>query len=467
MADRRAFVLGISGATWSVMRPMIDAGALPNLERLCRSGVSGAMASVKAPGDKHFRPQTAWPSLATGRRPEHHGITRFFHTSEDLLVPTIWQLLSSSGRSVGLFGWPMTWPPRPVNGFDVPCHHARDGRTWPPELEVRQAASSRLRIRGALVGLSRLARQGVLWSEMPRLTRAACRIAAERDPRRRRLLLAHLKQEIACELFCKYSRAFRPHASAFVTFLVDWTEHRYWRYREPGEFPDADGAVNGALASAIADAYGKVDAFLGRITAALPDDAVVAVISEHGMAPERVPAEIGRWQYTIDGARLRRIVELPAGVEPRPIARWIAFRPSDGCPLPPDTADRLRDVCVAATGLPLFQVYEHRDEMIVKFDLSRAVDGAGADALDLQGLRLRWRGRDVPFLDVARRGDRPRSAMHAEEGVFVLSGPGIRRGGRIDGARIIDFAPTLARAMGCSFPDWTVDGRPLDVFAAA
>jgi arylsulfatase A-like enzyme len=57
--------------------------------------------------------------------------------------------------------------------------------------------------------------------------------------------------------------------------------------------------------------------------------------------------------------------------------------------------------------------------------------------------------------------------MHAEEGVFVLSGPGIRRGGRIDGARIIDFAPTLARAMGCSFPDWTVDGRPLDVFSAA
>ena len=228
-----------------------------------------------------------------------------------------------------------------------------------------------------------------------------------------------------------------------------------------------ESVQNGPVGSAIDDAYRKVDAFLGRITAAMPEDAVVAVISEHGMAPERVPAEIGRWQYAIDGRRLRAVVGLPDAVEPRPIARWVAFRPRNGGALPADTAERLRDVRVAATGLPLFQVYEHRGEVIVKFDLSRAVDRSGPGDLDLERLRLRWRDDDLPFLTVARRADRQRSAMHAEEGVLVLSGPGIQRDRSIDGARIIDFAPTLVRAMGCSFPGWTFDGRALDVCSGA
>jgi hypothetical protein len=58
-----------------------------------------------------------------------------FHTSEDFVRSTIWQLLSRSKKRVGLFGWPMTWPQAPIDGFDVPCHHARDGRTWPPAFD--------------------------------------------------------------------------------------------------------------------------------------------------------------------------------------------------------------------------------------------------------------------------------------------------------------------------------------------
>ena len=72
------------------MGPLIAAGQLPHVERLCRSGVRASLASIRAPGDKHFRPgDGVGASLATGCRPEHHGLTRFFHTAADLARPTI------------------------------------------------------------------------------------------------------------------------------------------------------------------------------------------------------------------------------------------------------------------------------------------------------------------------------------------------------------------------------------------
>jgi len=461
MTERPAFVLGVSGATWDVMGPMIAAGKLPHVERLCRSGVRGTLASVRAPGDKHFRPQTAWPSLATGCRPEHHGVTRFFHTAADLVRPTIWRLLSDTGRSVGLFGWPMTWPPSPINGFDVPCHHARDGSTWPPELAVRQASAREVRLHGAVRGVRSLARHGALWPLAPHLGRAARRLVVERDPLRRSLILGHLKQEAAFQLFLAFRERRRPSVSTFVTFIADWISHRYWRYHEPALFPGTDATDARALGAAVEDAYRAVDGFLGRVVSSLPEDAVVALVSEHGMAPETTPAEIGPWQYTINGPSLRELVGLPATVDMRPIARWLAIRPQNGRALPADCADRIRAVCVAETGHSLFQVYEHRNEVIVKYDLGRAVNGTGSN---LERLRLRWNARDVAFLDVAVRANPQRSAMHAESGVLILSGPTIRRNEEIQGASIIDFAPTLLQAIGTTFPDVPFDGQPLDVF---
>jgi hypothetical protein len=81
------------------------------------AGFRATLASARAAGDKHFRPQIAWPTLATGVGPDRHGVTRFFHTADDLCAATLWDRFQQAGGRVGLFGWPITWPVRPVNGF--------------------------------------------------------------------------------------------------------------------------------------------------------------------------------------------------------------------------------------------------------------------------------------------------------------------------------------------------------------
>ena len=62
------------------------------------------------------------------------------------------------------------------------------------------------------------------------------------------------------------------------------------------------------------------------------------------------------------------------------------------------------------------------------------------------------------------RGD---SGCHRREGIFLAWGPGVRPGVALQGARIVDLAPTILWLMGLSVPDH-MDGRPLvEAFAEA
>jgi predicted AlkP superfamily phosphohydrolase/phosphomutase len=49
---------------------------------------------------------------------------------------------------------------------------------------------------------------------------------------------------------------------------------------------------------------------------------------------------------------------------------------------------------------------------------------------------------------------------HRPTGVFLAAGPGIRQGVQIEGARIVDVAPTVLYALGLPVPE-DMDGRPL------
>jgi hypothetical protein len=146
-----------------------------------------------------------------------------------------------------------------------------------------------------------------------------------------------------------------------------------------------------------------------------------------------------------------------------PIARWLAIRTGDGSPVPADTVARLRAVTVVETGLPLFQVVEHgHDEVVVKLALDRSVPRYRDGHLD--ALRVSSVAGVVPFGELASRFGRPRSAMHAREGVLVLAGGVVDPGKAAVEAELVDFAPTILAAAGITPPDG-LDGRVLPVLA--
>ena len=68
----RTLIVGIDGATWDVIDPLMAAGRMPNLARLVKEG-------ARAPLNSTTPPMTlpSWSSMLTGTNPGKHGIFDF------------------------------------------------------------------------------------------------------------------------------------------------------------------------------------------------------------------------------------------------------------------------------------------------------------------------------------------------------------------------------------------------------
>ena len=122
---KRVLIIGLDGATFDVLNPLMEAGRMPNLRRLIETGSSGILESTKPP----ITP-AAWTTFMTGKGPGRHGIVDFekydaktnklsFNSTYEIREKTIWEMLSEKGFKVGSINVPMTYPPRKVNGFMI------------------------------------------------------------------------------------------------------------------------------------------------------------------------------------------------------------------------------------------------------------------------------------------------------------------------------------------------------------
>jgi predicted AlkP superfamily phosphohydrolase/phosphomutase len=120
----KVLLLGLDGATFSVLEPAFEAGHMPVLRKLFDCGASGILTSTVPP----YTPP-GWTSIFTGVNPGRHGIFGFTHGNvqrpEGLVrldcvkVPAIWNAVNAQGSEIGVFNVPMTYPPPAVEPFCV------------------------------------------------------------------------------------------------------------------------------------------------------------------------------------------------------------------------------------------------------------------------------------------------------------------------------------------------------------
>ena len=118
----KVVIIGLDGATWDVLTPLMARGEMPTLRRLAEEGASGTLKSTTPP-----MTPTACVTLYTGVNPGKHGIIGFENLPKDgqtelvnstsWRYKTIWQILSENGRRSILVGLPLTYPPQEINGI--------------------------------------------------------------------------------------------------------------------------------------------------------------------------------------------------------------------------------------------------------------------------------------------------------------------------------------------------------------
>jgi predicted AlkP superfamily phosphohydrolase/phosphomutase len=123
----RILLLGIDGATWKAITPLMEQGRLPNISRLTLDGTWGPLQPFKP----YLSPRV-WTSIATGKKPENHGILGWvkpdgedgatLYYSGDRNGHALWNIYSDAGSTVASVNWLVTYPPEIVNGVVVSDH---------------------------------------------------------------------------------------------------------------------------------------------------------------------------------------------------------------------------------------------------------------------------------------------------------------------------------------------------------
>ncbi|MCB9762770.1 MAG: alkaline phosphatase family protein [Alphaproteobacteria bacterium] len=130
----RVAIVGIDGAAWANLDPLIERGALPNLARLRREGATAELVVDSAQSPE------SWTSLATGHHPPEHGIQQqpgvegstFAATAQQLKVKRLWDMAGERGRRVLVANYWVTGKVYPVNGVMI---GRESDETFPPEIQ--------------------------------------------------------------------------------------------------------------------------------------------------------------------------------------------------------------------------------------------------------------------------------------------------------------------------------------------
>lgn len=515
MTADRLLLIGIDGATPDLIRPWSERGDLPTLARVMRSGSAGPLVSVP-----NMITPAAWTSFATGCSPGRHGI--FFFTERvpgsyderfikggGRAVPPFWMLLGAQGLRTAVVNVPMTFPADPVNGImvsgmDAPGMEA-PGFTHPPGLvdELRSRFGHLLAARSLSGAIGHLMLAGKL---------DAAREILERRVRDRTELARFLIDRYPVDLF------------ALVHTEVDGAQHYFWRYldsRVPGTSPrevqrygdtilrlyqSVDRSVE-SLLSTFGTANVMVLSDHGAGVSPGVEDGVPwirLVLEEMGLAARRdegrgvrrassgalaalyrmvnprLPSPMRRTlrrlvpgvkaaakasvQYRYDWARTRAFCMGAAGDV------WLNVRGRDpeGLVEPGPDYERVRGLIretflalrEAETSEPVVEVVDFREEVHDGPFLDRAPDlFIRFRDVVISGLVMDGRVLRLP----ARAAAAPKeikSGSHRPEGVLALSGAGVRPGGTLTGARLIDAAPTILYWLGAPVPSY-MDGRVL------
>jgi len=485
----RVLIIGIDGATWDLLDPMLKLGRMPNLASVIAQGARGDMLSTEPPVTP-----VAWASFQTGVRPEVHGIYGFRNISfvdgeikieatdsSTIRVKTIWEYVSEYGKKVAVISCPMTYPPFQVNGFLIPGFPSPSPNrpvTYPSELGEE------------------LARKGLEWIVPSERTKVLPKVDFT-DTRGLSQAIAFLNQKMNVRLHTAYE-LLEKHSWDLAMFQFqepDWVQHAFWPELEAG--PERGGGRYEAVLSF----YQAVDEGLGELLQLIGEDDFVVIVSDHGFQGSTKEVYLNRWlkrggflKYKVGVRRRvlamlinlyrrvdrdRRLVaalsrekraQLVGRVE-RSNLDWdrsIAYMSADGSSgtaalfLTPAGVRFSKEVISHLKALTDPDIGELVVEEVLPIEAAkdkkspyawvRLKDGYAAvtahEGDDL--FRRRMRGKDYQL------------GIHHRKGMMVLVGPEVRKGHKLElPLDIIDIAPMVVYLLGIPIPSF-MQGRLIE-----
>jgi len=276
--SNKLLVIGLDGASFNVLDPLIEKGYLPNIAKVIAGGARSDLETT-------FPPITAvaWSSFMTGKNPGKHGIFEFVRrdhkSNRELAVNAsfrqgraIWDLLSEAGKKVIVHNFPCTYPPHEINGLMIADFMTPRGRrdfTYPaPLLEEieREFGSYRLH-------LSRTYAEGNVDAVLDELFDEL-----------------EYKAKVTEYLMTRYDW------DAFFQYFwgTDRIQHELWHIIDE-DHPRHNKEEATSYRERIHQYFKRVDEIVGRLLELAGEDSLVLIASDHGFGPVHKYCSLNIW----------------------------------------------------------------------------------------------------------------------------------------------------------------------------
>jgi len=449
--NKKVLVIGLDCAAPKILFEDMK-GELPNLGFLMEQGIYGSLTSchppITIPG---------WLVMTTGKDPGSLGLYGFRHrrgfsydkgwiaTSKAKKAKAVWDVAGDRGRPVCLVGVPPSYPPLPVNGSLISCFITPGvdrEYTYPNQLqfEIENLVGEYL-----LDVQFRTEDRELLLDRLYEMTDKRFKV------------IEYLLKEKPWEFFM------------FVEIGVDRVHHAFWKYYDK-EHPKYEPGSK--FEGAIPDYYRFVDQKIGRVMELIDDDTVVLVVSDHGAKGMRGGFCINQWLidkgYLVLKSKPDGVVNLDrAEIDWSKTKAWgwggyyarIFFNVMGREPrgiIPPEDFEKERE----ALSEKLKKICDHTGRVMDNrvYKPEELYSECKGDPPDLMVYfdDLYWRSIGTighNSLYVFENDTGPDDAVHDYDGIFILYDPKKKYSLKVEGANILDVAPTILHLMNLPRPD--------------
>lgn len=476
----RTVVIGLDGAAWHLLEPLLEKGVMPRLQALRARGAAGILDSTVPT----YTPP-AWTSAVTGVNPGRHGVYGFVqgHAQDErrelmhsgnIRAATLWEIANAQGVRTGIYNLPLTYPPRPLDGWMV------SGMMTPGYGERQRGFTSPRELEDHILS----------WAPDYVLDVNA---NYEQDWRNEDLCLRAIASVKQREKVLRELLTLDPVDILFsVLETPDRLQHVYYRYMNPSD-DLYDTPAARALRPRIEECFAAMDRVVGLLDDYAGGGGSVIVCSDHGFTAWEVTVHVNallqKWGYlkmkprarVLQSPVARSLVPIAKRFLPRNVAReaknktnavidWRTTR-AFASPIPQqgifvNLAGRERCGIV-----PSEQLEPLKDEIARRFGELKGPDGEPATDRVYRSQDV-FHGDDLtgapdilpvmrdhrfelddevfhrdPFTDVRHL---PRGVHHFD-GMVIVAGPGVDK--KDIHASVLDITPTVLYLAGLAVPD--------------
>ena len=291
----KTVLIGLDGATYSVLDDLMEEGVMPCLKELVSKGAKAVLDSTSNP----LTPP-AWITLVTGKGPGSHGVFDFLRPEEkesgivlklndsnDIRSETIWSMASRQGKKIASLNFYGMSPAKEVSGYLVsgfiPWKHLKRA-TYPQSFyeTIKSLPGVDIKTLGFHLEQEKKCFQGVAMTHEESLAWIRSHLERERNWFE---ILSHIMREDPCDL------------TAVVFDGVDKLQHLFWPYLFK-EFRSALKTVQEKeLSDLCLEYFRRIDRYIKEITDAAGPDARVFIASDHGFGTTESIFYLNKWLH--------------------------------------------------------------------------------------------------------------------------------------------------------------------------